>query len=279
MANKPASKTNKRGPTKAAALKALNLTEEDLELLQLINELPKDLVEEESAHERYPLHHDHEHYAVQADRHQEPEAEQGKESEQVFFARNLRNVDLGFRLTRQDDKKKRTNLKARGRRGDLVKLTSEDLTDQAMLDQVNAGLIEVITKNEAQNIVSKQSTNHKEAVHPAMAMLRNELGQEYAPGALRVEAEYNNQGITVATVEGVNEGASRQQINSGGIQRSTGEAQVGGNPHIISDGFAEAPSGQEADYSRDQIARQNNIEGPGAGLGDITVTVDPVQKT
>jgi hypothetical protein len=184
---------------------------------------------------------------------------------------------LGFRLTRQYDKKKRTNLKARGRRGDLVKLTSEDLTDQALLDQVNANLIEIITTNEAQNVVSKQSTNHKEAVHPAMEMLRNELGQKYSADAFRVEAEYNNQGEIVATVEGVNEGASRQQINSGGIQRSTGN--VGGNPAIVSDGFAEAPSGQEADYHRDQIARQNNTEGPAAGLGNVTVTVDPVQKT
>jgi hypothetical protein len=277
MANKPASKTNKRGPTKASALKALDLTEEDLELLQLIKNLPEDLVEEGDVQASDPLHRDH--GVVQADHHQGPSASRHPESEeeQVFFARNLRNVDLGFRLTRQDGKKKRTNLKARGRRGDLVKLTPEDLTDQAMLDQVNAGLIEVITKNEAQNIVSKQSTNHKEAVHPAMEMLRNELGQEYAPGAFRVEAEYNNQGETVATVEGVNEGASRQQINSGGIQRSTGN--VGGNPNIVSDGFAEAPSGQEADYHRDQIARQNNTEGPAAGLGDITVTVDPVQKT
>ncbi len=158
----------------------------------------------------------------------------------------------------------------------MVKLAPEDLTDQALLDQMNAGLIEIITTNEAQNVVSKQSTNHKEVIHPAMAMLRNELGQKYSADAFRVEAEYNDQGETVATVEGVNEGASRQQINSGGIQRSTGN--VGGNPAIVSDG-AEAPSGQEADYNRDRVARQNNIEGPAAGLGDITVTVDPVQKT
>ncbi len=211
MANKPASKTNKRGPTKASALKALDLTEEDLELLQLIKELPEDLVTEEvptptpEAEEAGILS------PVPSITDVMPEAS----VEQVFYARNLRNVELGFRLTRQDDKKKRTNLKARGRRGDLVKLAPEDLTDQALLDQVNASLIEIITTGEAQNVVSKQSTNHKEAVHPAMEMLRNELGQKYAANAFRVEAEYNNQGETVATVEGVNEGASRQQINGG----------------------------------------------------------------
>jgi hypothetical protein len=156
-------------------------------------------------------------------------------------------------------------------------LNPEDLTDQALLDQVAANLVEIITAGEAKGVVDKQVTNSKTAIHPAMEMLRNELGQKYEADSIRVEAEYNNQGETVATVEGVGEGASRGQINRGGIQRST--ENTGGNPHIVSDGFSEAPKGQETEYSRDQRARQNNIEGPAAGLGNVTVTVDPVQKT
>jgi hypothetical protein len=189
---------------------------------------------------------------------------------QVFYARNLGSVTR-FRLSRQQDKTKRaTELKPRGQRGDMLRLEPQDLNDPELITQVEYGLIEIITEAQARDIIRKQAHNVQQAIHPAMAALRNELGEEYAQDAVRVDVEYNSQGITVAqlTPQGGGAGAlpdlGRRGVDWNAIRQGQAAPvmQPVQNPspgRIVSDGFA------KPDVAADMVARQKNLEGPAAG--------------
>jgi hypothetical protein len=176
-----------------------------------------------------------------------------------------------FRLSRQQDKTKRaTELKPRGQRGDMLRLEPQDLNDPELITQVEYGLIEIITEAQARDIIRKQAHNVQQAIHPAMAALRNELGEEYAQDAVRVDVEYNSQGVTVAqlTPQGGGAGAlpdlGRRGVDWNAIRQGQAAPvmQPVQNPspgRIVSDGFA------KPDVAADMVARQKNLEGPAAG--------------
>jgi hypothetical protein len=253
---KPAAK---RGPTKAAALKALGLTQEDLDNLKVLKHVIVD--------ESIPI---------------DDLSVETQVSEEVtlvsttFYARNLRGTDFGFRLSRQSERgTKRTDLKPRGQRGDLVKLQPEDLNDAELLNQVEYNCVEIITEAEARSVISKQSTNQQARQHPAMAMLRNEKGEAYTADQIKVDAEYNSQGITVAHLDPA---AAQGKLSDKEISRSGGfltNTAPGGNPGIISDGFQRQDSAAQADA----VARRKDLEGPAAGLGGLNVVIEPTQRT
>jgi hypothetical protein len=260
----PRKRTTKRGPTKAAALKALGLSQDDLDTLKAVaaaREAAAVQKEEAPAPEPAPSNP-----AQEAVLNPEPDPAQP----QVFYARNLGSVTR-FRLSRQQDKTKRaTELKPRGQRGDMLRLEPQDLNDPELITQVEYGLIEIITEAQARDIIRKQAHNVQQAIHPAMAALRNELGEEYAQDAVHVDVEYNSQGITVAqlTPQGGGAGAlpdlGRRGVDWNAIRQGQAAPvmQPVQNPspgRIVSDGFA------KPDVAADMVARQKNLEGPAAG--------------
>jgi hypothetical protein len=320
-----AKKPVKRGPTRTEALKALGLTQEDLDTLKAVTTaraeaaeapvhespappaltpreqaiqtakitaynalkaagatIPADLAAEvESIPEQRPTSDDIPNALKSAE-------ERKNEAETAgiqMFARNLRGTDFGFRLSRQKTGK-RTDLKPRGQRGDIVRLEKEDYGDPELERQIQYGCLEIITLAEAREIISKQARNQQQAVHPAMAMLRNELGKPYEHDTVKVAPEFNSQGITVAqldprqmrgelTDKEVAHGVGLQRVdNSQPAQQRIEHAPLGGNPAILNDGFA--PRNDTA-AQRDAIARQRNLEGPAAG-GITRVVVDAPVK-
>lgn len=133
-------------------------------------------------------------------------AEQVEKVEQsddpVFFARNLRQIPVSFRLSRQDKPgAKRTNLKPRGQRGDVAKLQKEDLSDTSLREQINYGLIEIISEVDAQQVIDKQTTNTQFKVHPARDKIRNENGNPYKDEDIKIVQEQASQGVVVGSVD------------------------------------------------------------------------------
>lgn len=289
-------KTTRRGPTKATALKALGLTKEDLDLLKEVKTARETAAaERERSSELQTLTTPPGEYTSYND---EPAAgspappdlaaEVAAEVPQAgpFFIRNLRNVENNFRLERQQKQgAKRFELKPRGQRGDLKPLQPGDLNDEVLLTNINLGMIEIITAAEAKSILEKQAINQQATGNPLHELLRNPTGESYKPENIRTEAEFNSQGITVAQLDprAIQGGLSDKQLrNQEDIQRvQPGQpapqniGTLGGNPHIISDGFARPDAAAQADA----VARRKDLEGPAAGLGGVTVTVDPVQRT
>lgn len=214
-------------------------------------------------------------------------------AEPVWYMRNLRNMEVSFRLSRQERQgEKRTRLNPRGMRGDIQKLEPGDLQDAQLQVQASYGLIEVINQAEALDVLTKQGTNAQRQPHTPTSLLRNPTGQPYAPENIRTEAEYNSQGIKVADLRPVVEGELGEiVVDRGGIQRELApqqsqhvQAGIGGNPAILSDGFAAQNQAQlgavdQTSAARDALARSKNFEGPGAGLGQVAVVIEPTQRT
>lgn len=278
-------KTTKRGPTKAAALKALGLTQEDLDTLKLVAQARATVGQTQDSQPEIEPAPGPEVTYDQPKSEKEPSTE-ASAPPGGYYMRNLRGPEISFRLTRQQKRgDKRTELKPRGQRGDLKKLEPEDLQDPELISQIEYGLIEIITAAEAAEIIRKQATNQQTTTHPAMAVLRNELGQEYghtdAQGKFhkqeRVQVVGDNS-ITVArlTPQGGEAGAL-PDAGRRGIDWQAAR-NLGGNPAIISDGFA-PQQGPLSEAQRDAIARRRDIEGPAAGLGGLQVTVAPTERT
>lgn len=222
-----------------------------------------------------------------------PKAEQPTEPTR-YAARNLTGYEFGFRLERQADKgKKRTDLKPRGQRGDFVILQDGDLDDPGLQDQVNVGAIEIITATEATKIAKKQTTNQQK-VHPALAMIRNEYGEEYGEDAFNVEQSFEDQGVVVAQL---NDG--QIAVGRGGIDRSGGDPEAQGprggqrlrrpgDRPSNSPGVVQSPQtirtnpsdSNQVAANVDAKARIKGLGGPKAGLPDgIQVSVAPTQRT
>jgi hypothetical protein len=275
---KPASSTRKkpvkRGPTKATALKALGLSQEDLDLLKELKTARENAAATKGEDPTtYPP--EGEVFTTSSPEVSVP-VEEIDATAGPFYIRNLRGVEVHFRLGRQEGQsKKRTNLNPRGQRGDLVKIEADDLQDDELITQINYGVVEVITAPEAKKIIEGQAVNQQQRVHPAMATLRNELGKPYAQTEVPVVgdnsytvAHLNPQGGEAGALPDQGRGVDWAAIHGGG------NAGVGGNPAIISDGFAPPP-----DVAADVIARRKDIEGPAAGLGGVQVIVEPTQRT
>jgi hypothetical protein len=294
-------KTTKRGPTKAAALKALGLTQEDLDTLKAVA-AARAANDSDTEAEKLSEVVGHPVAGTSEGTSNVPEAttdipnslksieerkEEGKAQDTPLFIRNLMGTDFGFRLQRQKTGP-RTDLKPRGQRGDIVRLEKEDYGDPNLERQIAYGCIEVITLAEARAAIEKQATNQRQAVHPAMAMLRNELGQEYAPDAIKVAPEFNSQGVTVAhldprqmrgelTDKEVARSGAMERVQPSGIpvqDRGLGHAQLGGNPAILNDGFAR----NDTAAAQDALARRRGLEGP-AAAGITSVVVEAPQRS
>lgn len=284
-ATKPAAKKRpapKKGPTKAAALKALGLTQDDLATLRQVAQA-RELAEKTKTQQASKVEAFE---SITAPVLSPSIAAMPAVVDDTLFIRNLRNVEVGFRLERQQGAgKKRTELKGRGQRGDIKRIERTDLTDANLQTQISYGVVEVIGAIEANSVIAGQAHNQQQAVHPAMAMLRNELGQEYAPDSIRTEAEFNSQGVTVATLDPrqMQGQVPDKQVGRGEPVRrvapgNANVAQVGGNPAILSDGF----NPPDAAVQRDAAARQrlDGAQGPEAGLpAGMRVTVEPTQRT
>lgn len=278
-------KTTKRGPTKATALKTLGITKEDLEALQELKRAREIAAAERELAEKTEIQQEAKQATVAAlEAQDEPvPADLAADVNNVtspqgpFFVRNLRNADVGLRLERQDKGKKRFDLKPRGQRGDLQKLQNEDLDDDHLLQNIALGVVEVITAGEAKDIIEKQSKNIQAGVHPAMALLRNPKGEAYEQTQVPV---VHDGSYTVAYLEkqGGEAGALPDQgrgVDWEAARRGPVNPGIGGNPAIISDGFARPDAAAQADA----IARRKDLEGPAAGLGGVQVTVAPTERT
>ena len=212
-----------------------------------------------------------------------------------WYVRNLYPAPFNLRLDRQTEKR-RIELKPSGKPGDLHPLKDEDLNDPVLKQNVQLGIVEIIPAGVASRIIEKQTTNMGERVHVPLALLRNELQQPYKQGNVKVEAEFNEQGVTVAQLDpGLMQGhlSDRDVKMTGGMTRTrpgeavqqaptdqatsvvrSGFVPTGGNPAIIRQG------GDNAHASMvDDLARRKNLQGPQAGLGDVQVVVEPVRKT
>lgn len=332
MADAPKRKPAKRGPTKAAALKALGLTQEDLDALKALAALRNaqsndDAVDKAEALAGHPLKRSVEYKTLDEQGKQEvvqtttellrkDDGQQALEdrpapqpkawddpdptAEPVWYVRNLRGVDVGFRLSRQQEStKKRTDLKPRGSRGDMVKLEPGDLKDPELQTQVGYGLVEVIPEGEALKAIKSQYTNAQTTVPAHIAALRNEYGKEYGQtNPVRMATDEEAFGIKVADLDPdvmAGRKSDKEIKRDGGIIQQGVTMEPVQNPRpgpIVSDGFAAqqnfiAPTqtdgsqlGNADEHAQqvDALARSKEFEGPGAGLGNVTVSVEPVRR-
>lgn len=120
-----------------------------------------------------------------------------KPSKKNLWIRNLHYVPA--RITFENSTGRRVELTPRGQRGDSAPLQeSEELDDRFIL---NEGLLfEVITAEEASQVVGKQTTN-QQARHPSFQSIRNELGEEYADEEIKITKPFEQQSYAVAELE------------------------------------------------------------------------------
>lgn len=207
-----------------------------------------------------------------------------------WYVRNRTRTQFNIRLDRQTEKR-RIQLKPMGEPGDLHPLKDEDLGDPVLRQNVGLGLCEVIPAGEAAEIINNQTHNMGHRVHTPLAVLRNENDKAYEAGAVRVEAEFNSQGVTVAQLDPrVSQGGlhDRELKQTGGLTRAQPGQPVpqqsqeyvsafvptGGNPAAVGQG----PQNQiQVDIANRARAQREALlhKGP----GELKVSVDPVQRT
>jgi hypothetical protein len=329
MADKPkaAKAPAKRGPTKAAALKSLGLTQEDLDAIKELRELREKVAATEAGEYQPtaedviqaieaagPMSEGIEDYPVQPTLGEEYEGlsedrklmKQGwsaaapqapahveapaAEHDPVFYMRNLRGVEVAFRLSRQEDSKKRTVLKPRGSRGDLVKLSPEDLTDSELRTQVAYQLVEIIPEGEALRVIENQAINAQQpGVRPLEAMLTNSKGEMTGQMTVHTEPEFNSQGTVVAHLNPQENSPTGELPSRGkGIDWQAARAGTEGHPAgdpvakgVGTPGIVQDGNPNRAAAARDAVARRRGgQEGPAAaGMEGMKVTVDAPVKT
>jgi hypothetical protein len=190
------------------------------------------------------------------------------------FIRNTNYSPFRIRLERHDQGKKPIHLAPRGTRGDLAPILKEDLSDPDLQANLALGVIEIITEAEAIEVAKKQTVN-QQAVHPALAALKNEKGEEYGDNALVLEKSDEERGVVVAELT---DGNITVDGRSGIQRRKPGEAP--GTPQtVVGAELNHLPEGREAEYLSDVNARRKDLQGPEAGLGGIQrIVVNEPQK-
>jgi hypothetical protein len=204
-----------------------------------------------------------------------------------WYVRNGYVAPFSLRLDRQTEKR-RIQLAPRGKPGDLHPLEEGDLNDINLKRNVAIGVIEVVPAGEANRIMDHQTTNMGPRVHTPTAILRNAKGEEYAPGAIKTEIEFNQQGVTVGVInpdqmQGKITDKSLGGVGSfGGIQRTDGRevasqfVPTGGGTASVQ---GRPMTSEEAQLRiADDLARRKGGQGPAAGIGGLSVSVAPVQK-
>ncbi len=187
-----------------------------------------------------------------------------------------------LRLERQEDKRRRIELKPRGQRGDLFPLEPGDEKDQGVVTSVQAGYVELIGQSEAEEIIAHQTTNiHR--VHSPLAVLTNERGERPEGGfGVKVETEHGKQGVVV----GVIKPEESQKRGLGEIYRPGQVPEqvqrffpTGGNPAIVSSGFEPRVSQDAKDAIADDLARRKGVQGRPEDVLNLSVTVGETKKT
>lgn len=189
------------------------------------------------------------------------------------WIRNLLDVPIRFRLTPKGDSRfgKAIELKPRGWRGDLASVTEDERKDERYLDNFEYGLFEELTADEAYDIRYKQNINRQAQRHPAKAVIANQLMENQG----QMEVVYDDpesRAVVVAHDLSSDQPGTRRDVN---IQRVAAPGSV--EQPIPGTGPEKAPEG-DTEAERDAVARQKGTQGPSAGLGNLKVTVDPVQK-
>jgi hypothetical protein len=256
---KKAPARKRTGPTRAQALKALGLTAADLDTLKAFREFQ----EQQTA--------------------PQPVAPVVKEDPQEYI-RNITGSEVGVRFDRHGragSGNKRINLRPRGQRGDMVPIEPADKKDPVF--NANLGRIfELLDEEQAQRAYEGQTTN-QQAVHPALATLRNEHDEPYSQGAIKVEPVFEEQGIVVAEVSTPDPSGETNKQAGKVERRDVGDVRVYENlepEHAKVPGSEDLSLPLDPERARDAIARQRGRQGPSAGLHGITnVSVEPVQRT
>lgn len=165
------------------------------------------------------------------------------------FIRNIRYVPVSVRLGTG----RRIDLKPRGMRGDCAPVNKDEMQDEIYM--ANEGLLfENITSADAEGVISKQTTNQQKA-HPALAQLRNSLGEGYSRGVV-VEENYDDQGKVMAAVS-----------DRGVIERFKA-------PGTVDQPLPDIPDDVPPEEASDWVARNSKIEGPEAGLAGLKIVKD-----
>lgn len=166
---------------------------------------------------------------------------------QKRYVRNMSGAPFRMKLSRHTGGQHGIALKPRGERGDISPLEDGDLEDMILRDNMALGLIEIVTESEAHGAMSKQTTN-QQAVHPALAALRNEKGD--GGMTLNVDKSMEEQGIVVAQLE---DGQIAFERGKGGpniVRRQPGESP--GTPaNIPGSEPGHAPANESASFLSD----------------------------
>lgn len=219
-----------------------------------------------------------------------------------LYIRNMTHTEFNLRLDSQQGngniRPRRIQLKPRGMRGDMHPIKEEDHQDPILITNLNMGLLELIPAGVAQTIIEKQTRNmNQQKVHPSHQILANEykiLRDNHVDVAehptIKIEAEYNSQGITVATVDPrVSQGGfedktlQRSGDLQGGLSRTSPEEvrsqfiPTNGQAASIQIAPTQNLSSEQVRKIRDDIARRTDLEGPAAGLGNVRVVVEPTR--
>jgi hypothetical protein len=222
------------------------------------------------------------------------EAEQAKYRQELdvenqkgpWFIRNGYRAPFSLRLDRQSDGKRRIELKPRGVPGDMHPLEDGDLNDPSLKRNVTLGSCEVIPAGEANRIMENQTHNAGPRIHTPTAILRNAKGEAYPEGAIKTEIEFNSRGVTVGVVDpeqvqGKYSDTEVKRADLGGIKRVQ-QREVASQ--FIPTGGGEVsiqrPMSSEDAQLRiaDDLARRKGLGGVAAGLGGLSVTVNPPQR-
>jgi len=161
----------------------------------------------------------------------------------------------------------------------MTSSASGDEKDQGVVTSVNAGYIELIGQTEAEDVIQHQTQNIQR-VHSPIAVLTNEKGERPEGGFnVKVETEHGKQGVVV----GVIKPEESQRHGLGTIYRPEQTQRffpTGGNPAIVSSGYDQPALGKDAKASiLDDLARRKGVQGRPEDVLNLSVTVEPPQRT
>jgi len=176
--------------------------------------------------------------------------------EHSWYVRNRYHAPFNLRLDRHTEKR-RIELSGRGQPGDMFPLLESDLKDPILQYNVRLGVIEIIDSEEAEKIAKQQTMNVTRRVHTPLQVLRNAEGKPYNTDAVKVTAEFNQQGVSVTQ--------AYQQMIDGNRRSQSKFIPTGDNDINIL-------------LQRDTAARDPKADHPLKVLGDMKVIVEPPQK-
>lgn len=189
------------------------------------------------------------------------------------YLRNLHGIPVNFRFS-EETSGRRVELRPRGERGDITKVSKDEIEDPIFMMNQDS-LFELISSAETRDVLDKQTHNQQKG-SPLVDMLRNELGDPI--DKVTIEKPFEQQSITVAEIEQTGPTNKMQQgevIHRGVTPKRAALPGTQDNPG------PEIPDSVGPEEAADWLARnaqKEGIEGPAAGLGNLGVSIDPVQR-